>query len=216
MIKYWNRLIEMDNNRLTRYMFQYNWQRNKNNWCQEVYCLLSKNNLQSVFHDQTICNIDMFCERSDCEMKSQWLINLADKPKLRTYRTFKETFGTEKYIETYMPRARRSLYAQFRCGILPLNIETGRYTNTRPEERVCKICCSGEVEDELHFVLVCKAYREDRTLLFEKLTLETPALTVMPLLEKFHFLLTKGSFYLPKFISNIWGKRQELLFKTNI
>ena len=146
-------------------------------------------------------------------MKSQWLTKLAEKPKLRTYRTFKEEFGTEKYVEIYMPRAQRSLYAQFRCGILPLSIETGRYTNTSVEERVCTICSNGDVEDEFHFVLVCEAYREDRNLLFAKLNVEAPNLSHMTSQE--FFLLNNGSLYLPKFISNIWEKRQKLLYKIN-
>ena len=148
-------------------------------------------------------------------MKSQWLTKLAEKPKPRTYPTFKEEFGTEKYVEIYMTHAQRSLYAQFRCGILPLSIETGRYTNTSAEERVCTTCSNGDVEDEFHFVLVCEAYREDRNLLFEKLNVEAPNILHMTFPEKFQFLLNNGSLYLPKFISNIWEKCQKVLYKTN-
>ena len=43
------------------------------------------------------------------------------KPKLRTY-----MFNTEVYA--YFHRSRRSFLAQPRIGILPLEIETGRYT----------------------------------------------------------------------------------------
>ncbi len=40
--------------------------------------------------------------------------------------------------------------AQYLCGILPLEIETGRWQNKPVEERICKVCESGEVENEFH------------------------------------------------------------------
>ncbi len=40
-----------------------------------------------------------------------------------------------------------SYLAQYQCGILPLEIETGRWQNKPVEERICKVCESGEVEN---------------------------------------------------------------------
>ncbi len=48
--------------------------------------------------------------------------------------------------------------AQFRIGILPLHIETGRFRDKRINEGVCFLCNSGEVENELHFLCVCSTY----------------------------------------------------------
>ena len=42
-----------------------------------------------------------------------------------------------------------------RLGMLNLEIVLGRYEGIPLEERVCKLCDSGLVEDEMHFVLVC-------------------------------------------------------------
>ncbi len=36
--------------------------------------------------------------------------------------------------------------------IMPLEIETGRWQNKPAEERICKVCESGEVENEFHFI----------------------------------------------------------------
>ncbi len=38
------------------------------------------------------------------------------------------------------------------CGILPLEIETGRWQNKPVEERICKVCESGKVENEFYFI----------------------------------------------------------------
>ena len=45
-------------------------------------------------------------------------------------------------------------------------IETGRYTKTTREERLCKLC-SLEVEDELHFIMSCPKLSKRRTI-FDK------------------------------------------------
>ena len=59
-------------------------------------------------------------------------------------------------------RSERSILAQFRCGILPLRIETGRYVGEKPEERLCKVCQSGQIENELHFLFNCVLYNDFR------------------------------------------------------
>jgi hypothetical protein len=66
-----------------------------------------------------------------------------------------------------MPKYLRSILAQFRCGILPLRIETGRYHGEPVEERICSLCSENNVEDEIHFLLHCPLYSEYRAKLFE-------------------------------------------------
>ena len=59
-----------------------------------------------------------------------------------------------------LSRSLRSYIAQIRCGVLPLHIETGRYRNLKVEERLCKVCDSQSVENELHFIFDCEAYSQ--------------------------------------------------------
>ncbi len=61
---------------------------------------------------------------------------LPTKPKLRTYVKFKENICTEDYVKHCTSRRKRLLIAQFRIGILPLHIETGRFRDII-DERVC-------------------------------------------------------------------------------
>ncbi len=56
-------------------------------------------------------------------------------------------------LNTVRINRRRLLLAQFRLGILPLHIETGRFRNNQPEERICPIY-NTSVEDEYHFVCI--------------------------------------------------------------
>ncbi len=53
-------------------------------------------------------------------------------------------------------------FAQFRCGILPLRIETGRYVGESPDERLCRFSDSQNVENEVHFLLNCSLYTDIR------------------------------------------------------
>jgi hypothetical protein len=46
-------------------------------------------------------------------------------------------YEPELYVKNYMPRGNRSAYAQFRCGVAPLRLETGRYEQLVLEQRVC-------------------------------------------------------------------------------
>ena len=80
-----------------------------------------------------------------------------------------------------MPKLIRSLFAQFRTGVLPLCIETGHYHLTKDpksktyrklnvEERTCLVCNMNSVEDEIHFLCHCPMCEEQRKLLFTKIT----------------------------------------------
>ena len=53
-----------------------------------------------------------------------------------------------------MTKLEKSHFAQFRCGILPLRVETGRYSGLKVHERVCHICNTTETEDEIHFLFM--------------------------------------------------------------
>ncbi len=92
----------------------------------------------------------------------QWLDEMIKKPKLRTYITFKNSYEVESHTLSFMNRKHRSYLAQYRCGILPLSIETGRWGSIPLEDRNCKMCDSLVVEDEYHFIFHCSLYNNIR------------------------------------------------------
>ena len=55
--------------------------------------------------------------------------------------------------------------AQFRLGVLPINVEIGRFRNIALEERKCETCTTA-IEDENHFLLDCSLYNQEREKLF--------------------------------------------------
>ncbi len=70
--------------------------------------------------------------------------------KLRTYRTFKQSFETEHYVKTILSHKARHALAKFRCGVTTLRIETGQYVGKREENRLCVLCNRMETENEEH------------------------------------------------------------------
>ena len=101
-------------------------------------------------------------------------------PKLRTYIMFKYIFEPVTYIIKCMSRRLRSRMSQFRTGILPLEIETGRYVpifdrnlrknrNRTANERLCKLCRLNDIENEYHFLFVVRYITEDVKCYLKKL-----------------------------------------------
>ena len=61
-----------------------------------------------------------------------------------------------------LTRDERPVMAQFRCTVLPLRVETGRLVGEQVNDRICKLCNQGCVEDETHFLLNCQCYKNLR------------------------------------------------------
>ncbi len=83
--------------------------------------------------------------------------------KWRTHRTFKNTFETEMYLNKLKFR---KCFSMLRCGTAPLRIETGSYDRLPVEQRVCEVCDSDNVEDEMHILISCNSFTQERTKLF--------------------------------------------------
>ncbi len=141
----------------------------------------------------------------------EWKHLLSTKPKLRTYEKFKENICTEDYVKHCTSRRKRSLIAQFRIGILSLHIETGRFRDKRINERVCLLCNSDAVKNELHFLCVCTTYSNYRQNLYSIVNNDT--FLNMFNDEKFVFHLKFKWKYVCIYLEKAWDKRTEILYK---
>ena len=116
----------------------------------------------------------------------------------------------EEYLLLDLSKYHRSIFAQFRCGILPLQIEIGRYRNIHLSERVCQIC-NNEVEDEIHFLLSCNAYAEPRSKMFRKAYEFDDSFFLQNHFEQFTFLLSNLQKTVIKFLASAIAIRTKLL-----
>ena len=85
-----------------------------------------------------------------------WKQNLGESSRLAVYREIHEDFSQPKYLD--LPFIPRRIISRIRCYSHNLEIERGRHKDLPREERVCKICQNGSVEDELHFLIECETY----------------------------------------------------------
>ena len=83
--------------------------------------------LNQNFVSKACCNLRVCKKRLREHQNFELLNDISNKPKLRVYKEFKTDMNTEEYLLHYINRSTRSLYAQLRCSILSLTIETGRF-----------------------------------------------------------------------------------------
>ena len=129
-----------------------------------------------------------FTERSMISINDSTL-----NPKLRVFKLFKQEFKPEPYLSQPHNLHHTLALVRFRISSHNLCIETGRYTRpyTPKENRICIYCKSNEVEDEMHFLLDCPLYIQERIKLlnviiplvphYEDLTQQTKFITIMTL-----------------------------------
>ena len=82
----------------------------------------------NIYHNLMGVNLTLVKEKLLDTQMHQWETNIVQVPKLRTYCTFKRIFSVEPYVYKVFNRAHRLILAPIRNSILPLKIETGRYT----------------------------------------------------------------------------------------
>ena len=207
MVRLWNRLVNMDESRLTKMVFNYDKSLKKHNWSSEVHEILKTCDMEEKFVQNEVCDIRLVKSRLVNIFKTGWPEGIANLPKLRTYALFKQEHGTEKYLNFDLNRRERSILAQFRFGILPLRVETGRFTGERLEDRKCIFCTEETVEDEFHILLKCDQYNKirEKTLGFVNLNVNIN--------ESVLDLMDKGIRKITSFLIETMQKRQEILSK---
>ena len=146
--------------------------------------------LENAFTNKNICDISSIKQKLEDNYKEEWLQKIEQKPKLRFYKTFKHSLQSEKYVSSNISRAERSFLAQFRFGILPIHVETGRFNRTPLEERTCAICGKAEIEDEEHFLLKCSKYKNTRNNLFNKCRQKEPNFENLNNSDKIQIMMT--------------------------
>ena len=166
IIRFWNRLLQIDDTRLLKYVFNHDYITCESNWCSHLKAILTKIGLLDFYTNKLIIRMDLAEEKIKHHFIAEWSTSVQQTPKLRTYKLFKDTFICERYIQLNLLKNERSLLAQLRCGILPLRIETGRYIGEPVHSRICLFCNCSEIETETHFVIECAFYRGLRSDIF--------------------------------------------------
>ena len=138
-------------------------------------------------------------------------IRINKQGKLRTYSILKDQFKLEDYLRADMPRRYRKAITSLRIGLHNLQIEKGRHSTpiVPADQRYCPFC-PNIVEDEIHFLLKCSLYNDERNTFLGKIQIDGE--TDIDLYRK---ILTSASlpvlFETGKYISTCMAKRTKHL-----
>ena len=213
LIRFWNRMLSLPDERLTKQIFNYDYDKCVRNWCKEIKCIFDKLDLQHIYTNKETCDLSIVQGKIKELMKSSWQQEVQNKPKLRSFILFKDDVNVEPYVQFIHDRQTRSLLAQLRCGILPLKIETGRFSRLPVEERLCELCNNEQVESEIHFICYCPLYDDVRTNMYNQVKLICHDFETMTTENKFVYLMKYRWRDVSKYISQAWNIRKAKLYQ---
>jgi hypothetical protein len=201
--KYWHRCLTLENNSLLRdaYLCSTDLENsdnfNLNLTMQAVLSQLKLSHLYPQAKNMTTARFSSIVKKCLYEneltyWKDSLLSDTSNKGvggnKLRTYRKFKTTIQLENYLQCIKNRDARRRLCQIRTSTHKLSIETGRHKKIPEEQRICPMCPSQTVEDELHFIIQCTAYSSPREALFK--TIVNKHFNTLTEEEKFIWLMS--------------------------
>ena len=160
MMKYWNRIRDMDETSLVKKAYLMNLTMNSN-WCQTIQTLNAT--LELNINNPTGSDYTRLAKNKISDTFITYWREEIDKqpPRLQFYAQNKTRFERGTYLDT-LPFKKRQQITKLLCSNHKLEVETGRHRKIEREHRLCKVCTLGNVEDETHFLRVCPAYEEIR------------------------------------------------------
>ena len=215
MLRFWNRLISLEDTRLTKKLFNHMHSLSREadtDWCGNIRSILSFINLREYFDNRQQVNIESCRSLLLAKQRESWIATVSQKPKLRFYSLFKSTFTSEKYVEISLSSYERSVLAQIRLGILKIHVETGRFNNTKLEDRLCNICNQNVIEDEFHFLFHCNAYDIPRNNFINIISNACPEFHYLEDKDQLKFIFEEIPRATAKFIISCLNIRKDILY----
>jgi Reverse transcriptase (RNA-dependent DNA polymerase) len=162
---FFNRIVKMENSRLVKLALlesRTQWEAGgRDSWYAQVVEGLHK--LSGVTCDdrqpRQIATEDML-DRMKRQYEASW--RTITTRKTAQYAQIKQGYKYEEYLSTLHQSPCFRVLTRFRCVSHSLAIEIGSWEDRPVEERVCKQCTRGSVEDEEHFVFHCDKYDQIR------------------------------------------------------
>jgi hypothetical protein len=212
ILRFWNRITNLDNNRLVKKVFLWDKSLCSKNWSEDVKNILGSINMLDKFYAESPIDLKAAEIILKNNLSIQWKTDILTKPKLRTYIEFKDCFETDNYVKFCKNRLQRSLIAQLRFSILPLNIEIGRFRQIALEDRLCTVCDGNVIEDEFHFICQCPLYNSCRLDMYQDIINKYSNFSNLPDKEKFIYLMKWEWKLLGKFLGRALEIRTNTLY----
>ena len=206
----WNRLIRMDDSRLTKQVFLYDI-RVHAKFTKYISEICDTYDLDQCFSQQTQIDLPSLKAKAMLGYVDKWREEVNSKPKLRVYKEMKTDYKVENYVKSFLPKKRRSLIAQTRFSILPIRVETGRFVAEPLEARLCNLCDERMIEDEAHVIFYCPCYSDWRSRYLDKVNLEL--MTETSDNSKLKILFENHPYITGNLLEKIMQKRKTILYQ---
>ena len=228
VFKYWYHINNLPNTRLPKQILLHLSKLNlKDRWYSNLHSVLQDLSVQN--HNYSYSNIDVPFSNKQAFIKytlqkinnsalKEWKkdvnrieVNSQSGGRLALYRLLKGCPSVEDYVVMGEVDKRRVL-ASLRCGCLPLQIELGRIRHPKVplEDRVCRLCNLGEIEDTTHFLITCPTFNNLRCKLFNECTNYHPHFFSLTPLQKCLFTLSYPSKQITDLIYDMYLKHKSL------
>ena len=102
---------------------------------------------------------------------SYWQQALQHSQKFEFYKIFKNEYAPSNYLELSTRTSERRALTKLRVSNHRLMIELSRYNQISRDHRLCPVCGSNQIEDEIHFLFYCSKYSIMRDNFFNKIRL---------------------------------------------
>ena len=99
-----------------------------------------------------------------CYQYYYYYYSIENSKKLEFYKTFEDEYSTSDYLYQLRHYDERQNIVKFKISNHKLLIEQGRYQvdHLLRQHRLCRLCNSIQVEDDIHFFFQCNKYSVQR------------------------------------------------------
>ncbi len=216
MMRLYNRFCMMDQQRLPRKILTWDYKVGAKGWLRDILNLCNESGIPPPSELKYVYDLDPIQSKFLRKCREEWKDATEGMSKLDTYREVKDFADVAVLAKSNLPRNERSLVARLLCGILPLEVETGRFRDKKRQTRLCKICLEDKVEDELHFIFECKKLKDVRKAKLDTLLCEDRDTRRMTKAEKLKWLLSKEHIKeFGKVLACIYQARQDVMYSDN-
>ena len=164
---YYTRICQLKPNRLPKIVLEWEMSISRKGWLEDVKKIVEKLHIptpdMSVLYD-----LDTVHKSLHIMSRADWWEEVPTKPKLWCFAEFKDKYSPNTIAYANLTRMQRSLLAKLSCGIFPLEVEVGKFTDAYCKDCLCKICNAGKVEDEYHFLFSCAPLHGVQSLFYVK------------------------------------------------
>ena len=165
-IRYWLKVLEMDNRRLPKKAYSMLFDldsKGKHTWASNIRNTLCKYGFGYAWWGQGVGNKEMFLKNVkqrliDCRWQ-EWHNHLELSNRFDLYKEYKQNIGVETYLLMNLDKAIVNIITRFRLGISQIKVHCNRYREF--EINICPVCNSG-LENEVHVFFKCSAYDDIR------------------------------------------------------